>query len=74
MASGTRDPQLLEEVVAMLVLALLTERESYGFELVARLQVDGLGDIAPGTMPARCSLSHGGRVPGDRPARESSSA
>lgn len=34
----------------MLVLALLTEEESYGYELVTRLQADGLGDIAAGTV------------------------
>jgi PadR family transcriptional regulator PadR len=34
----------------MLVLAMLTERESYGYELVTRLQADGLSDIATGTV------------------------
>ena len=34
----------------MLVLALLTQAESYGYELVTRLQCDGLGDIAAGTV------------------------
>ena len=34
----------------MLVLSLLTERESYGYELVTRLQADGLSDIAAGTV------------------------
>ena len=34
----------------MLVLVLLTEEESYGYELVTRLQADGLGDIAAGTV------------------------
>jgi hypothetical protein len=33
----------------MLVLALLTEAEPNGDELVTRLQADGLGDIAAGT-------------------------
>ena len=37
-----RDPQLLKGVLPMLVLLLLTEGESYGYELVTRLQADGL--------------------------------
>jgi PadR family transcriptional regulator PadR len=50
MRSEARDPQLLKGVLPMLMLALLTEAESYGYELVTRLQVDGLGDIAAGTV------------------------
>jgi PadR family transcriptional regulator PadR len=50
MRTETRDPQLLKGVLPMLVLALLTERESYGYELVTRLQADGLSDIATGTV------------------------
>jgi PadR family transcriptional regulator PadR len=50
MRSEARDPQLLKGVLPMLVLALLTERESYGYELVTRLQADGLSDIAAGTV------------------------
>ena len=34
----------------MLVLALLTEAKCNGDELVTRLQADGLGDIAAGTV------------------------
>jgi PadR family transcriptional regulator, regulatory protein PadR len=50
MRSEPRDPQLLKGVLPMLVLSLLTERESYGYELVTRLQADGLSDIAAGTV------------------------
>ena len=50
MRSDARDPQLLKGVLPMLVLAMLTERESYGYELVTRLQADGLSDIATGTV------------------------
>jgi PadR family transcriptional regulator PadR len=50
MRSEARDPQLLKGVLPMLVLSLLTERESYGYELVTRLQADGLSDIAAGTV------------------------
>lgn len=34
----------------MLVLALLAEAESYGYELVTRLEAAGLQGIAPGTV------------------------
>jgi PadR family transcriptional regulator PadR len=46
----SRDPQLLKGVLPMLVLALLTEVESYGYELVSRLRADGLADITTGTV------------------------
>lgn len=45
-----RDPQLLKGVLPMLVLALLTEAESYGYQLVTRLRDDGLTDISTGTV------------------------
>lgn len=45
-----RDPQLLKGVLPMLVLALLTQQESYGYELVTRLQAAGLADISAGTV------------------------
>lgn len=47
----------------MLVLALLTERESYGYELVTRLQADGLVDMAAGTVyPVLTRLEREGRI------------
>ncbi|MBZ2197756.1 PadR family transcriptional regulator [Occultella gossypii] len=45
-----RDPQLLKGVLPMLVLALLDEDESYGYELVTRLHEAGLAGVAPGTV------------------------
>ena len=49
--SGTpRDPQLLKGVLPMLVLALLAEQESYGYELVGRLTDAGLTGIATGSV------------------------
>lgn len=45
-----RDPQLLKGVLPMLILALLTSEESYGYELVTRLEGAGLIGIAPGTV------------------------
>jgi len=47
----------------MLMLAVLTERESYGYELVTRLQTDGLSDIAAGTVyPVLTRLEREGLV------------
>jgi PadR family transcriptional regulator PadR len=47
----------------MLVLALLTEAESYGYNLVTRLQTDGLGDIAAGTVyPVLARLEREGPI------------
>lgn len=61
--ADTRDPQLLKGVLPMLVLLLLTERESYGYELVTRLQADGLADIATGTVyPVLTRLEREGLV------------
>lgn len=58
-----RDPQLLKGVLPMLVLALLTERESYGYELVTRLQEVGLTDITAGTVyPVLTRLEREGQV------------
>lgn len=47
----------------MLVLALLTERESYGYELVTRLQADGLADMMAGTVyPVLTRLERDGHI------------
>ena len=63
MRSEARDPQLLKGVLPMLVLALLTEADSYGYELVTRLQADGLGDIAAGTVyPVLARLEREGLI------------
>lgn len=63
MTSTPRDPQLLKGVLPMLVLHLLAERESYGYELVTRLQADGLTDIATGTVyPVLSRLEREGLV------------
>jgi PadR family transcriptional regulator, regulatory protein PadR len=63
MRSEARDPQLLKGVLPLLVLALLTEAESYGYELVTRLQADGLSDIAAGTVyPVLARLEREGLI------------
>lgn len=57
------DPQLLKGVLSLLLLHLLAERESYGYEVVQRLQADGLTDILEGTVyPALARLEREGRV------------
>lgn len=63
MPAGPRDPQLLKGVLPIVVLALLTERESYGYELVTRLQADGLTDISTGTVyPVLARLERDGLI------------
>lgn len=57
------DPQLLKGVLSLLLLRLLADRESYGYELVGRLRALGLNDIADGTVyPALARLEREGRV------------
>lgn len=57
------DPQLLKGVLAPLLLRLVAERESYGYELVQRLHQLGLTGIADGTVyPALARLEREGRV------------
>jgi len=57
------DPQLLKGVLSLLLLRLLAERESYGYELVGRLRAAGFDDIADGTVyPALARLEREGRV------------
>ncbi|MBO3083608.1 PadR family transcriptional regulator [Cellulomonas fengjieae] len=59
----SRDPQLLKGVLPMLVLALLTERESYGYELVTRLHDSGLDDLGAGTLyPVLNRLERDGQI------------
>ena len=58
-----RDPQLLKGVLPMLVLALLTEDESYGYQLVSRLRADGLDDITTGSVyPVLTRLERDGLI------------
>ena len=58
-----RDPQLLKGVLPMLVLTLLDEETSYGYELVTRLQAGGLHGIATGTVyPVLTRLEREGRL------------
>ena len=57
------DPQLLKGVLSLLLLHLLAEQESYGYEVVQRLHGAGLSDILEGTVyPALSRLEREGRV------------
>ena len=57
------DPQLLKGVLSLLLLQLLAERESYGYEVVQRLHAVGLSDVLEGTVyPALARLEREGRV------------
>ncbi|WP_044575447.1 PadR family transcriptional regulator [Arthrobacter alpinus] len=49
-SSEPHDPQLLRGVLPMLILALLGERESYGYDLVERLRALGLVGLATGAV------------------------
>lgn len=51
------DPQLLKGVLSLLLLHLLAEQESYGYELVKRLHDVGLTEVLEGTVyPALARL------------------
>jgi len=57
------DPQLLKGVLSLLLLQLLAERESYGYEVVQRLHEIGLADVLEGTVyPALARLEREGRL------------
>jgi len=59
----THDPQLLKGVLTLLLLQLLAEQESYGYEVVQRLHALGLTDVLEGTVyPALTRLEREGRL------------
>lgn len=60
---ASHDPQLLKGVLTLLLLRLLAERESYGYEVVQRLRGVGLSGITEGTVyPALSRLQREGRI------------
>jgi PadR family transcriptional regulator PadR len=60
---ATHDAQLLKGLLSLLLLQLLAERESYGYEVVQRLHEIGLSDVLEGTVyPALARLEREGRV------------
>lgn len=57
------DSQLLKGVLSLLLLKLIAERESYGYELVTRLHDLGLADVPDGSVyPALGRLEREGHV------------
>ncbi len=61
--TSAHDPQLLKGVLSLLLLQLLADRESYGYEVVQRLHEVGLADVLEGTVyPALSRLEREGRV------------
>jgi PadR family transcriptional regulator PadR len=60
---SNHDPQLLKGVLSLLLLHLLAEAESYGYEVVQRLHQIGLTDVLEGTVyPALSRLEREGRL------------
>lgn len=58
-----RDSQLLKGVLPMLILASLSQGETYGYELVTKLQEAGLSEISPGSVyPVLSRLERAGSV------------
>ncbi|OIJ65392.1 PadR family transcriptional regulator [Streptomyces mangrovisoli] len=61
--TSSHDPQLLKGVLSLLLLHLLAERESYGYEVAQRLQGAGFTDVLEGTVyPALARLEREGRL------------
>ncbi|WIM94195.1 PadR family transcriptional regulator [Actinoplanes oblitus] len=57
----SHDPQLLKGVLSLLLLHLIAERESYGYEVVQRLQAAGFADVLEGSVyPALNRLQRDG--------------
>ncbi|MET4001674.1 MULTISPECIES: PadR family transcriptional regulator [Arthrobacter] len=48
--TSPHDPQLLRGVLPMLILSLLHQQESYGYDLVERLRAVGLSGLATGAV------------------------
>ena len=61
--TANHDPQLLKGVLSMVLLHLLAEQESYGYEVAQRLQAAGFVDVLEGTVyPALTRLEREGRL------------
>ncbi len=61
MKSREHDPQLLKGALGLILLRLLAEGESYGYELVTRIHDLGLVEVADGSIyPALTRLEREG--------------
>ena len=62
MLETSHDPQLLKGLLSLVLLQLLAEQESYGYEVVSRLNAEGI-DVLEGTVyPALARLEREGRL------------
>ena len=52
----SHDPQLLKGVLSLVLLQLLAEQESYGYEVVQRLHSVGLTDVLERLVSARTKM------------------
>jgi PadR family transcriptional regulator PadR len=60
--ASTHDPQLLKGLLSFVLLQLLAEEESYGYDVVSRLQQAGI-EVLEGTVyPALARLEREGRL------------
>ena len=61
--TSAHDAQLLKGVLSLILLHLLAEQESYGYEVAQRLHAIGFTDVLEGTIyPALSRLEREGRV------------
>jgi PadR family transcriptional regulator len=62
-ADSNHDSQLLKGVLVLVLLRLIDQRESYGYELVGRVHAAGLGGVAEGSIyPALTRLERDGHL------------
>ena len=62
MVEATHDPQLLKGLLSFVLLHLLAEQESYGYQVVGRLHQEGI-EVLEGTVyPALARLEREGRL------------
>jgi PadR family transcriptional regulator PadR len=62
MVDATHDPQLLKGLLSFVLLHLLAEQESYGYEVVSRLHQEGI-EVLEGTVyPALSRLERDGHL------------
>jgi PadR family transcriptional regulator, regulatory protein PadR len=65
----SHDTQLLKGVLSLVLLRLLADRESYGYELVASVRALGLPDVGEGSIyPALSRLERDGLLASRRVA------
>lgn len=59
--AGGHDPQLLKGLVGLLILGVLNDGESYGYEIASKLRTSGLAELKEGTVyPALSRLEKDG--------------